>query len=69
MKLALADGEGGLELRLGPMREGGAEEIREALDVPDVGGSLEALADELAVEGDADGDYLAIRFRSPAPAP
>lgn len=69
VKLALADGDGGLELRLGPMRNGGAEEIREALDVPDVGGSLEALADEFSVEGSADGDYLGIQFRTPAPAP
>ena len=69
VRLALADGEDGLELRLGPMEDGGADEIREELEVPDVGGTLEALADEFAVEGAADGDYLAIRFRSPAPAP
>ena len=69
VKLALADGEGGLELRLGPMRNGGAEEVREALDVPAVGGSLEALADEFSVEPAADGDYLGIKFTAPAPAP
>jgi serine/threonine-protein kinase RsbW len=69
VKLALADTQDGLELRLGPMANGGAEEIRRALDVPDVGGSLEALADDLSVEGAKDGDYLAIRFSSPAPAP
>jgi anti-sigma regulatory factor (Ser/Thr protein kinase) len=69
VKLVLADAEEGIELRLGPMENGGAEEIRRALDVPDVGGSLEALADELSVEGAEDGDYLAIRFSSPAPAP
>jgi anti-sigma regulatory factor (Ser/Thr protein kinase) len=69
VKLALADGERGLELRLGPMQDGAAAEIRQELDVPDIGGSLEALADEIAVEGSGDGDYLAIRFSSPAPAP
>jgi serine/threonine-protein kinase RsbW len=69
VKLALADAEEGIELRLGPMADGGAEEIRMALGVPAVGGSLESLADELSVEGAADGDYLAIRFSSPAPAP
>ncbi len=36
--------------------------IREELDVPDVGGSLEALADELTVEESDDGEYLVIRF-------
>jgi serine/threonine-protein kinase RsbW len=69
VKLALADAEDGLELRLGPMAEGGAEEVRQELGVPQVGGSLEALADDLSVEGAEDGDYLAIRFSSPAPAP
>ena len=36
--------------------------IREELEVPDVGGSLEALADELTVEESDDGEYLVIRF-------
>jgi serine/threonine-protein kinase RsbW len=69
VRLALAEGENGLELRLGPMEDGGAERIRNELSVPDVGGTLEALADEFAVEGGEDGDYVAVRFSSPAPAP
>jgi anti-sigma regulatory factor (Ser/Thr protein kinase) len=69
VRLALAEGENGLELRLGPMEDGAASKIRQELDVPEIGGSLEALADEIAVEGSGDGDYLAIRFSSPAPAP
>ncbi len=67
--LALADTEDGIELRLGPMEDGGAERIRGELDVPDVGGSLEALADEFSVMAAEDGDYVAIRFRAPAAAP
>lgn len=62
VKLDLDDREEGVELRLGPMEEGAAERVREALQVPAVGGSLEALADDLAVERSADGDYLVIRF-------
>ena len=69
VRLALEDREGGLELRLGPMEDGGAERIRAELDVPDVGGSLESLADEFSVEASKDGDYVAIRFSAPAPAP
>jgi serine/threonine-protein kinase RsbW len=69
VKLALTDGESGIELRLGPMKDGAAELIRSELQVPDVGGSLEALADELTAAGSADGDYLAIRFTAPAPGP
>jgi hypothetical protein len=69
VKLVLDENEGGLELRLGPMENGGAEDVREQLRVPDVGGTMEALADEVEVEGAADGSYLAIRFMSPSPAP
>ncbi len=66
VRLGLDDRDG-LALRLGPMEEGGAERVREALGVPEVGGSLEALADDLAVEEAADGEYLVIHF-APAPA-
>ena len=67
--LVLADAEEGIELRLGPMEDGAAERIRADLSLPDVGGSLEKLADDIAVQEDGKGDYLAIRFSSPAPAP
>jgi serine/threonine-protein kinase RsbW len=61
VRLCLDDLEGGIEVRLGPMVAGGAQHVREALEVPEVGGSLEALADELTVE-ESDGDYLVMRF-------
>jgi hypothetical protein len=69
VRLALADEEGRVELRLGPMESGGADEVRRELELPEVGGSLEALADDLSVEGSEEGDYLAVRFSSAAPAP
>jgi hypothetical protein len=62
VKLGLDDGENGIELRLGPMDPGAAKAIREELEVPDVGGSLEALADGLTVEESDDGEFLVIRF-------
>ncbi len=62
VRLGLDEGDGCVELKLGPMEAGGAEEIRAELDMPDVGGSLEALADELAVQSGSDGDYLVVRF-------
>jgi len=65
VRLGLDEGDDGLELRLGPMEAGGAEEIRAELDMPAVGGSLEALTDELAVEGSDDGEYLVVRFVRP----
>jgi serine/threonine-protein kinase RsbW len=62
VRLGLDDREGGIELRLGPMEPGAAQDIRRDLEVPDMGGSLEALADELAVDQSDDGEYLVIRF-------
>jgi serine/threonine-protein kinase RsbW len=62
VRLGLGESEGGLELRLGPMEKGAAGDIRRELDVPEVGGSLEALADEFVVEESEDGDYLIVRF-------
>jgi anti-sigma regulatory factor (Ser/Thr protein kinase) len=62
VRLGLEDREEGIELRMGPMDAGAAQRIREDLEVPDVGGSLEALADELTVDESDDGEYLVIRF-------
>ena len=62
VRLGLDDGAHGIALRLGPMEAGAARAILEELEVPDVGGSLEKLADELAVEESGDGEYLVIRF-------
>lgn len=62
VRFGLDERAGGIDLRLGPMERGAAREIREELDVPDVGGSLESLADELSVEGCDDGEYLVIHF-------
>ncbi len=62
VKLGLDDRGEGIALRLGPMDRGAAAEINDELQVPEVGGSLEALADELAVEESGDGEYLVIRF-------
>jgi serine/threonine-protein kinase RsbW len=62
VRLGLGESDHGLELRLGPMKEGAAEEVRRRLEVPEMGGSLEGLVDEVAVDASAEGDYLIIRF-------
>ena len=60
VSLTIADRDEGLQLRVGPMRGGGAERLRASLNLPDVGGSLEALADEVRVERDGDGEFLVV---------
>lgn len=67
VRLGLQERSGSIDLRLGPMEADAAQRVREALEVPDVGGSLESLADELAIEEGGDGEYLVIRFAAPPP--
>jgi anti-sigma regulatory factor (Ser/Thr protein kinase) len=64
VRLSIADRSEGVELRIGPMRSGGAERLRGSLDLPELGGSLAALADELRVEADGDGDFLVLSIAS-----
>jgi anti-sigma regulatory factor (Ser/Thr protein kinase) len=64
VSLSIADREEGVELRVGPMKGGGAERLRASLNLPDVGGSLEALADEVRVEQDDDGEFLVLGIAS-----
>ncbi len=64
VSLSIADRDEGLELRVGPMKDGGAERLRASLNLPDVGGSLESLADEVRVEQDGDGEFLVVGIAS-----
>jgi serine/threonine-protein kinase RsbW len=64
VSLSIADREEGVELRVGPMFEGSAERLRASLELPEVGGSLEKLADEVRVEQGEDGDFLVVGIAS-----
>ncbi len=60
VSLSLADRPEGVQLRIGPMESGAAERLRESLDLPEVGGSLATLADELRVEQSDEGEFLVV---------
>lgn len=60
VSFSIADREEGLELRVGPMKGGGAEQLRASLNLPAVGGSLESLADEVRVEQGDGGEFLVV---------
>jgi len=62
VRLGLGESDEGLELRLGPMEDGAAAEIRQQLEVPEIGGSLEGLVEGVDVEESGEGDYLVVRF-------
>ena len=63
VELSIADGEEGVELRVGPMTDGGAARLREGLDLPQVG-SLESLADDLRVERGEEGEFLVLAIHA-----
>jgi serine/threonine-protein kinase RsbW len=57
---------GSVELRVGPLRADGADELIASASLPGIGNVLERVADELesgpASDGDGDGEYLRIRL-------
>jgi serine/threonine-protein kinase RsbW len=63
--LAIQDGEGLLDFRVGPLREGGARGLLSELEVPGFGGSLERLVDKVEVENTpgADSEYLVLTIK------
>lgn len=62
LRFALVDGDGGMEMTVGPLEDGGGARLREALKLPGVGGSVETLADSVAVNRRPDGEYVAFRI-------
>lgn len=60
VSLSLADHPEGVQLKVGPMKSGAAEQLRASLDLPEIGGTLATLADELRVEQGEEGDFLVI---------
>ncbi|HYG96486.1 MAG TPA: ATP-binding protein [Solirubrobacterales bacterium] len=64
VSLSIAELPKGIELKVGPMTHGGAERLRESFELPEVGGSLEKLTDELRVEDGDEGDYLVVAISS-----
>jgi len=64
VSLSLADRPEGVQLRVGPMKSGAAEQLRESLDLPEVGGTLATLADELRIEHGEEGEFLVVGIAS-----
>ena len=46
------------------MESGGAERLRDSLDLPEVGGTLATLADELRIEQGEEGEFLVVGIAS-----
>jgi hypothetical protein len=62
VRIALAPSERSLQLRLGPLQEGGARSLIVDAAVPGVGNVIEQLADEIDVSEERDEEYLLVRL-------
>lgn len=67
VRIVLDEVDGGVELRVGPLRRGDAERLRDGLSLPgELGGSLESLAESIEIESEGEYDQLKVRFGSSA---
>lgn len=64
VSLSIAELPKGIELKVGPMTHGGAQRLRASFELPEVGGSLEKLTDELRIEEGDEGEYLVVGISS-----
>lgn len=60
---------GSVELHVGPLREGGADDLIASAALPGVGNVLERVADELDPQESEDEEYLLIRLEFDAQRP
>ncbi len=60
--LSISDGDGGIDLRIGPLTEAGATRLRDGLTLPEIGGSIEAIAEEVRTEKLDGGEYVVYRI-------
>jgi hypothetical protein len=70
--VAIEDGDGTLDFRIGPLDEGGAQGLLQQMEVPGLGQSLQRLVDEVSVargsdipavaEEAAEAEFLALRI-------
>src|SRR5207247_10123354 len=68
VQIAVADEPGAIAVKVGPLREGAAERLLDALEVPAVGASMRKLADDVRVEAAPSGDHLVFRVGQPTTA-
>lgn len=63
----VVDAEGGtVTVRVGPLVQGGGEKLLAGMRIPEIGGSLERLADEVRVESDGQTEQLVIQISGKA---
>jgi serine/threonine-protein kinase RsbW len=66
VEVALASSARSLDLRVGPLRVGGARALVVDAAVPGVGNVIEQLADDISVQPEGESEYLHVRLAYPA---
>jgi serine/threonine-protein kinase RsbW len=67
VRMVFEDGDGTIDVRVGPMQEGGAEQLRSELEIPGLGATLEKLADDVSINQTPDGEYFNLKMRPSRP--
>jgi serine/threonine-protein kinase RsbW len=67
-RIAVSEDEDQFEVRVGPLAEGGGERLLDLMRIPELGASLETLADEVRVDHPPDGEVLVVRIAAAAAA-
>jgi serine/threonine-protein kinase RsbW len=68
VQVSVADQPGVISVSVGPLREGAAQQLLDALEVPTLGASMRKLADDVHVEAAASGEHLKFRVGERASA-
>jgi serine/threonine-protein kinase RsbW len=67
LRMVVEDGDGTIDVRVGPMENGAAEQLRSHLEIPGLGATLEKLADDVSVDQASDGEYFSLKMRGSRP--
>ena len=62
----VGDEDGAVMVRVGPLLDGGGEELLGRMRIPEIDASLERLADDVRVERDDDAEHLVFELKQPS---
>jgi hypothetical protein len=63
VQIGIEDVRGAIEVRIGPLREGAAQRILDAMELPELGASLRSLADDVTIDrSGSEGEHLLLRI-------
>ena len=64
-RVAVEEDDGELRVRVGPLADGAGERLLDGMRIPEIGGSVERLADEIAVVRENGYEHLLVRIGQP----